>query len=870
MTLVERALARPPEERESYLASACSGNAELFSRVWSYVESEQRMQGFLLEPLYPVEGTEHPFEPGELLDGRFRIVCEVAQGGMGIVYEALDEKLERRIAIKCAKSGFRKRLPPEVRNASEISHPNVCKIFEIHTVHTAQGEIDFITMEFLDGETLSERLQRGPVAREEARTIARQLSAGLSEAHRNKVIHGDLKSNNIILTTAADGSIRAVITDFGLARRPASSLTTAPSGTRGGTPAYMAPELWKGEEASTASDVYALGVILYELASGRKPYAPEAPCEERIERRPSPVRAEWDRILARCLDPEPARRFRDATEVAQALAPPSMKWMWAASAGVVLAMISGVVTYRSAVPVPETMRLAILPFEASAADRPLGDGLIQQTEQRLQRVKDGRNRHFTMIPSDAAVQNKLDQPEKAIKFFGATHVLYGTLRREGNRTLIHAYLAGAGSPIPLKEWQAPLQPNELGEVPVALAGMITGALRLPPLTVAASVNPAAFPDFARGTGLLRRNATDEAIPLLENAVKADPNSPLPYARLAEAQLLKYSTTNDVTWRDKAILSLGDARRRNPDLAEVLLASGMVDRSSGSYETAEVDLLRALDIEPQNGDVWRNLGQVYQSNNRFGDAIHAYQTAIQVQPDYFKNYQALCNGLHNEGRYQEAVGQCTKMISLAPDLWEGYYVRGIAYYAWGRLADAEGDLRAALKLNPKASKAIRLLASVLVDQTRYGDAIPLFRRAIEIGPETEDFYLNFGQTLRWAGRSHEAGQAYQKGQALALAALAKNSRDVVIRAHSAYFWARLGNGKEAESEAVLALQPGPPSLEVGKWVVMTYEALGEHDRALDVIEAVPDDALRRLNRSPDMAELRKNNRYQQVLQSRHIQ
>src|SRR2546423_15012298 len=109
------------------------------------------MQGFLSNTTRPPALFEHPLDPGELLDGRFRIVREVAQGGMGIVYEAVDEKLERRIALKCAKVGFHKRLPPEVRNASEVSHPNVCKIFEIYTASTAHGEIDFMTMEFLDG-----------------------------------------------------------------------------------------------------------------------------------------------------------------------------------------------------------------------------------------------------------------------------------------------------------------------------------------------------------------------------------------------------------------------------------------------------------------------------------------------------------------------------------------------------------------------------------------------------------------------------------------------------------------------------------------------------------------------------------------------
>ena len=130
----------------------------------------------------------------------------------------LDQKLDRRIAIKCAKKGFGGRLPPEVRHASDVSHPNVCKIFEIHTTSAGGREIDFITMEYLEGETLADRLRKGRLPDEDALAIARQICAGLAEAHRNEVVHGDLKASNIILTSGPGGGLRAVITDFGLAR----------------------------------------------------------------------------------------------------------------------------------------------------------------------------------------------------------------------------------------------------------------------------------------------------------------------------------------------------------------------------------------------------------------------------------------------------------------------------------------------------------------------------------------------------------------------------------------------------------------------------------------------------------------------------
>src|SRR5262249_43461918 len=144
---------------------------------------------------------------------------------------------------------------------------------------------------------------------------------------------------------------------------------------------------------------------------------------------------------------------------------------------------------------------------------------------------------------------------------------------------------------------------KLRDMPIALAGMVTGTLRLPPLAVSTTVNALAYADFTSGVGFLQRNAVDSALPLLERAVKADPDSPLTHARLAEAQVLKYQLTNDATWLSRAIQSLGGARQRNPDLAEVWFVSGLINTSAGAYETAQDDLRRGLEIEPQNGDGW---------------------------------------------------------------------------------------------------------------------------------------------------------------------------------------------------------------------------------------------------------------------------
>ncbi len=239
------------------------------------------MGSFLIEPLINFACLTRPFESEQVVADRFEIVREIGEGGMGVVYEAFDRKLQEQCAIKAAKPGFQRLLSPELKAALKVRHHNVCLIKEIHTAQTDFGDIDFLTMELLKGQTLSAYLAAvGKISGEEALEISCQISAGLAEAHHRGIVHRDLKSGNIILCDDVDGSLRAVITDFGLAGE-----ATSPAGEPAGTPAYMAPELWRGEKASRASDIYALGVMLYEMVAGRRPYDPED--EESAKANPS-------------------------------------------------------------------------------------------------------------------------------------------------------------------------------------------------------------------------------------------------------------------------------------------------------------------------------------------------------------------------------------------------------------------------------------------------------------------------------------------------------------------------------------------------------------------------------------------------------
>ena len=868
MNVVELALACPIGEREAYLRSACALDAVLFHQAWNYVQWEQRMNGFLLDPLYPPVCSEHPFEAGEVLDERFRIVREVAQGGMGIVYEALDEKLERRIALKCAKVGFGKRLPPEVRNATEIAHLNVCKTFEIHTASTRQGTIDFLTMEFLEGETLAERLRRGPIPEKEARTIARQLCDGLAAAHRKQVIHGDLKSNNVILTGGVDGTLRAVITDFGLASGPEAAQRTLQSGAAGGTPDYMAPELWKGAKASVASDVYALGVILYELACGRRPQWSELSWEERLTWKPSPVRPKWDRVLARCLDPDPAKRFRTAEEVAQALTPSARRrWLLEAAAAALFAVVSGVVIQRIVTAPAESVVLAMLPFESGHETATVAASVFRETGGQLARLKGSNHTKLTVIPGSETQGRHVDTTEKARSLLGATHLLHVSLQREREKVILHAYLADLRTQVNAREWKAEYAPAELRYASVALAGLVTNTLRLPPLTITTTVNAAAKQDYWNGLYYLHRDSgIDTALSLLERAVAADPDTPLTYAALAEAQWSKYYQTNDKLWLERATESVLQAERRHPDLAPVHRIAGKLKENAGLYESAEAEYRRAAELEPNNSDAYRRLGTVLEKNNRFEEALVAYRTAIEKEPAYYRNYQALGAFHFQRAEYIDAARHYRKAAELAPGEANVHHALANAFINLGRFAEAESELRLAIGARETAN-AVHTLGLALMYQGRDQDAITCFLRALTLDhPWKYMAWLDLGIAYRRMNLKSESEKANRRGLELVEGEMARNPRDGSVRSFLAYLCASLGDRTRAESEIAQALQLSPTDANTRWMAALTYEALGQRDATLAVLTGASSELIADLSRWPDVADLHKDPRFLQMVAS----
>ncbi len=846
MELVELALAQPGSERQAYLRNSCAGDPALYELAHRYVQDEEDMGDFLQTPFLPPLVIDNPFQVGEVVNGRFRIVREIARGGMGVVYQASDEVLGVAVALKCAKSGFKKRLWPEVLYAQRIGHPNVCKVFDLHTARTAQGDVDFLSMEYLEGETLTERLRRGTIPEPEARDIARQLCAGLAEAHRHSVIHGDLKSNNAILTAAPGGGVRAVITDFGLSRGVEAAQGTKQSGELAGAPDYMAPELWKGAKTSVASDIYALGVMLYEMVSGRRPETGLGEpswlmmhWHKRTATRLPAVHPKWDPILRRCLAAEPGDRFAQVADVANAMEPsPWVGYGLAAVAAVVLVVVASVGTYRQVAPPKEVIRLTV-----DAAGPGAGD-LLTGIGAKLASIKSNRKTQFEAIhPAPRAMTS----PQ-------ATHSMVAELKQEGEKIIVESDITDLSTGRKIAKWRSDYPPEQRNRIPLALAGFLTMTFHLPPLATEKIANPNAVELYRQGVELTRRDkGLDQAIGLFARALAISPEEALIHAGMAEAHWFKYYRTRDQRWLDGATESVRNAERLNPDLAPVHLAAGLLDNRAGRYDLALKRLLRAKDLDPENDMVFRRLGLVHRATGSLDNALEAYRRAVALRPDYYRNQQALGSFYFARAQYQESIRYFNKALELEPDEPDVHYSLGSSYKNLGRAAEAEAQLREGIRLQPTPF-AMHQLGILLLEQRREREAIPVLRQALQLGGEKYYVLLDLAVAYRRTQARSESLRAAGQGLRLAEHEVTQNPRDGRLHALLGYLCAELGELNRSVYEVNQALALSPDNNDARMWAIRTYEFLGRRAEALALLKESPSGVRDEVSWWPDAAGL----------------
>ena len=804
---------------------------------------------------------------------------------MGVVYRAEDTTLGRTVALKflsersAGNLAFGDRLRREARMASTLNHPNICTIYE---VGEDAGET-FIAMEYVEGRALSQLIHAGGLPFETILRYGQQLASALAHAHERGIVHGDLKPLNIIVTPDGD----AKILDFGLARRnnpgefDRQTLETASADSRpglGGTLPYMSPEQVNGNPVSPRTDLWSLGVVLYEMASGTRPFHGEnlyLLCNSIVRNPPTPLPAQVPANLAtvifHCLEKEPARRYQRAGEVRAALeaqtpskegavavpgraaVPRKPKLVIAAALLLVLLIAGAAWLFRerggrpsAALAVPKRVLLSVLPPASGgdATQTAFDSGLADTLNSRLGELTAGHP--LSVIPMSETLAQHVTTVDAARAQFGVNLVLVLTVQRaledvRVNYSLVdarsHEQVRGGTVTAPAKDPFA-LQDQVFESVAAAME------LQLAPqekrqATTYGTAQPAAYDFYMQGRGNLQNyvvpESVDNAITLFQRALEKDPGYSAARAGLGEAYWRKYQLSHEQRWADVAIDNCQRAAAGGPKLAAAHACLAMVFTARGEYEKAVSEYRRTLELDPTRDDAYGGLASVYARLGRLEEAELAYKQAISARPDYWATYNWLGLFYMKIAHYDNAAAMFSQVVALAPDSFTGYSNLGGVRVLQGRYPDAIPLLEKSLSIRPTAD-ARSNLATAYFQMRRYAESASNFEETVKLDPNNYVFWGNLGDAYYWApGRRAEASAAYGKAIELGTEALRLNPHDAQLLSYLASYHAMRGERQAALDQVAVSLRLQPKNPDVLFTAAITYQQLGDTNRALDTLE-----------------------------------
>ncbi len=685
---------------------------------------------------------------GQVL-GHYRILEQIGAGGMGVVFRARDERLDRDVALKtlprlalvsdAALRQFRR----EALSLAKITDPHVAMAFDFGR----DDGIDYLVTEYVPGLTLEARLAGRPLAEADVFQLGKQLASGLEAAHKEGVIHRDLKPANVKITP--DGRLK--ILDFGLAyilKTEATETTATASLTEtysdAGTLPYMAPEQVKGQKPDARADVWSAGAVLYEMSTGKSPFgdlsrgaliaaileqAPVAPREVNPK-----ISEGLERVILRALQKDPKERYQsagdlriDLANLATGTAPiypkqaAAVNWRLRVAMIVVVAVVviaavaigaAWWMRHRREAAVPEARMMAVLPFESVAGDAPanaLGLGLTETVTAKLVQAVEGG--HLQLVSTRDLVANGVKTSEQARSEFGTDLVLEGSMQQEGTRIRItwslvdprtHAQIAAntvTGTDDDMFGLQDKLVDDVVEKLPLAVEPGRRQALQ-----GHLDTKPEAYDFYLRGRGYLEDYQSldnlDNAIAQFERAIAVDKNYAPAYAAMGMAYNTGFQWKNrDKDWVAKAKTQCEHALAITPQLAEGHTCLGNVFVSTGRYEDAVQEFQRSLALDHNNDETLRALAGAYQKLGKPAAAEDAYRKAVSLRPNYWGVYSDLGWFYNNQARYSEAAEMFEKAIQLAPLYYYGYSNLGAMYIQLGQYPEAMEALKHSIALRP---------------------------------------------------------------------------------------------------------------------------------------------------------------------------
>jgi eukaryotic-like serine/threonine-protein kinase len=829
---------------------------------------------------------------GVLFGGRYEIMGVLGQGGMGAVYKARDRELDRLIALKVIRPELATdpaillRFKQELILSRNITHKNVVRIFDL-------GEADgirFISMEYIDGDDLRTLLRReGKFAPKDAIAVVEQVCRALDSAHSEGVIHRDLKPQNIM----RDKHGRIVVMDFGLARSLGDTGMTQ-TGAIVGTLEYMSPEQALGSMLDQRSDIFSVGLIFYELLTGKAPYEADTAIASLMKRTREEARSVSDveasvprslsAIVARCLEREPANRYHSAVELLQQLNTwetnpnisveslskmiahpvvrvsrfsldlPGKSWMWIAGAVLVIVLATfagrtllshpGTASSETPQGIPSLKQgkyVAILPLKKVGDEKALGyvaDGIEEALAAKLFQLKEV---HLASSDSVDKVAAKDLPLAKLARELGANLILQGSV--QGNSDKLRVTLNLENATTGKRVWSQEFS-GASGDV-LALEDQIYGtvatALELKPtdeeqarVGAHPTENVKAYDLYLQGRNTLRNSHSQadirQAVGLFEQAIDKDSNFALAYTGLADSSLQMYNETKEGVWAQKATLSAQQAERLSNNLPEVHISLGSVYSTTGKNTEAVTELKRALELAPNSDEAYRNLGDAYRHSGQSDEAIASFQKAVAANPYNWTNHNALGNAYWVLGDSAKALPEYQKVTELAPDNPMGYTNIGSVYLREGKWSEAIPQFQKALALAPDAPTYSDLGTAYFFLKS-YDQATKMYEKAVEMTPNDEELLGNLGDSYRWSGHSDQATNAYGKAISLAFQELQVNPRSSTIMGDLGLLYAKKGDAVNAVQYTNQARAISPDDLQLMYSETQVKTLIGKPEEAL---------------------------------------